>query len=80
MGPPVLLEVPWIFLPPSIAQHCRIPRARHGQLVTVMNVYYPNLIMCCFGLDSNRNHRGSLLMQMDFDRGLDCLWGISTGG
>ena len=49
------------------------PRARHSQLVTVMNVCYPNLIMCCFGLDSNRNHRSSLLMQMDFERGPDCL-------
>lgn len=66
------------FPPAPAAQRCCIPRARHSQLVTVMNVYYPNLIICRFGLVSNRNHRNSLLMQMDFERGPDCLQGIGV--
>lgn len=67
------------FFSPTIAQRCCIPRTHHSQLVTVTNVYYPDLIMCHFGLNSNRNHSDSLLTQVDCDRGLDCLWGISMG-
>lgn len=43
-----------------------------------MNVCYPSVIMSRFSPCSNRNHRSSFLVQVEFERGPDCVQGISV--